>query len=32
MRDPLTGVSKGFAFIYYDNFDSSDNCIKQMNG
>lgn len=30
--DPLTGISKGFAFIYFDNFNSSDKCIEQMNG
>jgi RNA recognition motif-containing protein len=32
MRDPDTGSSKGFGFISYDNFDSSDAAIAAMNG
>ena len=28
----MTGISKGYAFIYFDNFDSSDKCISEMNG
>ena len=31
-RDPETGESKGHGFVSYDNFDSSDTAIKQMNG
>jgi splicing factor 3B subunit 4 len=31
MRDPDTGVSKGFGFVSYDNFESSDAAIEAMN-
>ena len=31
-RDPATGMSKGFGFINYDNFESSDAAIQAMNG
>ena len=24
MRDPETGMSRGYAFVSYDNFESSD--------
>ncbi|KAJ3311470.1 Splicing factor 3B subunit 4 [Blyttiomyces sp. JEL0837] len=30
-RDPDTGLSKGYAFVSYDNFDSSDAAIEAMN-
>lgn len=30
-RNPETGDSKGYGFINYDNFDSSDNAIQSMN-
>jgi splicing factor 3B subunit 4 len=32
MLDPETGQSKGYAFISYDNFESSDLAIECMNG
>lgn len=32
MRDPDSGNSKGFAFVNYASFDSSDACIEAMNG
>ena len=32
MRDPESGKSKGFGFISYDSFDSSDNAINSMDG
>jgi len=32
MRDPDSGNSKGFAFVNYSSFDSSDACIEAMNG
>lgn len=32
MRDPETGVSKGFAFVSYDCFEASDAAIEAMNG
>jgi len=32
MRDPETGNSKGFAFINFGSFDSSDKAIEAMNG
>ncbi|EGG17979.1 RNA-binding region RNP-1 domain-containing protein [Cavenderia fasciculata] len=32
MRDTSTGVSKGFGFVSYDNFASSDASIEAMNG
>lgn len=31
-RDPDTGNSKGYGFVAYDNFDSSDAAIEAMNG
>jgi len=32
MRDPTTNLSKGFAFINYDSFESSDAAIESLNG
>lgn len=32
MRDPESGNSKGFAFINFGSFDSSDAAIEAMNG
>ncbi|KAF3793980.1 Splicing factor 3B subunit 4 [Nymphaea thermarum] len=32
MRDPETGNSRGFGFISYDSFESSDAAIEAMNG
>jgi RNA recognition motif-containing protein len=32
MRDPDTGVSKGFGFVSYDCFEASDAAIEAMNG
>jgi splicing factor 3B subunit 4 len=31
-RDPDSGVSKGYAFLSYDDFDASDAAIAHMNG
>jgi splicing factor 3B subunit 4 len=31
-RDPEDGSSKGYGFVSYDNFESSDTAIAQMNG
>ncbi|GAB5590635.1 Spliceosome-associated protein 49 [Umbelopsis nana] len=31
-RDPETGNFKGYGFVTYDNFDSSDAAIDAMNG
>lgn len=31
-RDETTGVSRGYAFISYDSFESSDAAIEAMNG
>ncbi|KAF8344013.1 uncharacterized protein EI90DRAFT_2963928 [Cantharellus anzutake] len=31
-RDPQTGQSKGYGFISYNDFDSSDAAIEAMNG
>lgn len=31
-RDPEDGSSKGHGFVSYDNFNSSDLAISQMNG
>ena len=31
MRNPETGQSKGFGFVSYDNFDSSDAALQAMN-
>mmetsp|Transcript_5123 Transcript_5123/g.5859 ORF Transcript_5123/g.5859 Transcript_5123/m.5859 type:complete len:236 (+) Transcript_5123:146-853(+) len=32
MRDPESGISKGYGFVNYDNFDSADNAINTMTG
>ena len=32
MRDPESGTSKGYGFVSYDNFDSSDTAMNSMNG
>ncbi len=32
MRDPDTGNSKGYAFINFASFESSDAAIEAMNG
>jgi RNA recognition motif-containing protein len=32
MRDPDTGVSKGFGFISFDCFEAADAAIEAMNG
>jgi splicing factor 3B subunit 4 len=32
MRNPETGISKGYGFVSYDNFESSDNALAAMNG
>jgi len=32
MRNTESGVSKGYGFVSYDNFESSDNSINSMNG
>ena len=32
MRDPETGNSKGYAFISFASFDTSDAAIEAMNG
>lgn len=32
MRDPSSGVSKGFGFISFDSFEASDAAISTMNG
>lgn len=32
MRDPDTGVSKGFGFVSFDSFEASDAAIEAMNG
>ena len=32
MRDPDSGVSKGFGFVSYDSFEASDLAIECMNG
>ncbi|OEL28824.1 Splicing factor 3B subunit 4 [Dichanthelium oligosanthes] len=31
MRDPETGNSRGFGFVSYDSFESSDQAIEAMN-
>lgn len=32
MRDADSSASKGFGFVSYDNFESSDAAIEAMNG
>ncbi len=32
MRDPDSGVSKGFGFVSFDDFEASDTAIEAMNG
>lgn len=32
MRDTESGASKGFGFVSYDNFESSDQAIQSMEG
>ena len=32
MRDPDTGASKGYGFVSYDNFESSDAAMNAMHG
>jgi splicing factor 3B subunit 4 len=32
MRDPDHGTSKHYGFVSFDNFESSDEAIKKMNG
>lgn len=32
MRDPDTGLSKGFGFVSYDSFEAADLAIECMNG
>ncbi|KAL0228440.1 hypothetical protein RCL1_004583 [Eukaryota sp. TZLM3-RCL] len=32
MRDPETGISKGFAFVSFDSFDASDRALKELSG
>lgn len=32
MRDPETGVSRGFGFVSYDSFEASDAAVEAMNG
>ena len=31
-RDVEDGSSKGYGFVSFDNFESGDNAIAQMNG
>lgn len=31
MRDPETGLSKGFGFVSYETFEASDAAIEAMN-
>lgn len=31
-RDPETGLSKGYGFVSYSNFEASDDAIANMNG
>ena len=30
MREPETGKSKGYGFVSYDNFDSSDTALSKI--
>lgn len=32
LRDPQSGLSKGYGIVYFDNFESSDKCIESLNG
>jgi len=32
MRDPISGISKGFAFISYDSFEAADKAIQTLHG
>lgn len=32
MRDPESGSSKRYGIVSFDNFDSSDEALKKMNG
>merc|ERR1711991_1181383 len=32
MRDPDTGLSKGFGFVSYNSFEAADLAIECMNG
>ena len=32
MRDPETGLSRGFGFVSYDSFEASDSAIEAMHG
>ena len=32
MRDPESGISKGYGFVNYDNFESADSAINTMTG
>ena len=32
MRDPDTGISKGFGFVSFDDFEASDAAIEAMDG
>lgn len=32
MRDPTSGTSKGFGFVSFDSFESSDEAIRTMHG
>ncbi|PSC72717.1 Splicing factor 3B subunit 4 [Micractinium conductrix] len=32
MRDPDTGLSKGFGFLSFDSFEASDAALEAMNG
>ena len=31
-RDPTTGISKGYGFVSYHDFDAADMAIENMNG
>ena len=32
MRDPDTGVSRGYGFVSFDSFESSDDAVNGMSG